>query len=57
VTAEIAACITDANAESLINSMRVAIEISDPRWEKQWEAPALLQLADSDFHAPPASCQ
>ncbi|MDM0112286.1 fumarylacetoacetate hydrolase family protein [Variovorax sp. J22R133] len=50
VTPDIAARITAADAESLVNSMTVAIEISDSRWEEHWEAPALLQLADTNSH-------
>lgn len=50
MTPEIAARITEADAEFLIDSMTVAIEISDSRWEEQWEAPALLQLADTNSH-------
>lgn len=50
VTPEIAARITAADVEFLIDSMTVAIEISDSRWEEQWEAPALLQLADTNSH-------
>lgn len=50
VTSETAARITESDVESLINSMAVAIEVSDSRWSEQWDASPLLRLADTGSH-------
>ncbi len=50
VTPEMAAGLTHADAESLIDAMTVSIEIVDSRWQEGTKAPALLRLADQQSH-------
>ncbi len=50
VTPELAARLSAADAEALIDAMTVSIEIVDSRWQQGTKAPALLRLADQQSH-------
>lgn len=50
VTPAMASRLTDAGTELLVDSITVALSISDSRWEEQSNTPALLQLADTASH-------
>jgi 2-keto-4-pentenoate hydratase len=50
VSLALAATLTPASASALVDAMAVAIEVVDSRWQERAQAPALLQLADGQWH-------